>query len=162
MLCGDGVFCPRRLRRGSAAQRCGLCCCAGRVSRGRRHALGADRAAAQRSPTRTVRRVLAQGLLTPHDIWTRFRLAHEASNFRLAAHVAAMLPVAERPAPRDLDRLDRNPLAALSKGDFRFSSPAGRELALYALDRAAKNDAAAAREAWAKWRARVPEADRLD
>src|SRR5437899_3449047 len=36
--------------------------------------------------------MLAQGLLTPRDVWTRFRLAHEAGNFRLAVHVAATLP----------------------------------------------------------------------
>jgi len=103
----------------------------------------------------------AQGALTSHDIWARFRLAHEARNFRLAARIAGELPPAERPLPRDIERIDRDARAALSKGDFRFSSPTGRELALYALDRVATTDAIAAHDAWVSWRARLPEADRL-
>jgi soluble lytic murein transglycosylase len=98
--------------------------------------------------------------LTPHEIWTRFRLAHEAGNFRLAGRVVAELPAVERPAPGDLERIERNPALALAKGDFRLGSAAGRELALYALDRTARTDAAAARSAWLKWRDRLPEPDR--
>jgi soluble lytic murein transglycosylase len=103
----------------------------------------------------------AQGALTTQDIWARFRLAHEAGNFRLAARIAGELPPAERPFPHDLERIDRGARAALSKGDFRLSSPAGRELALYALDRVATTDATAAHEAWVGWRSRVVEADRV-
>jgi len=103
----------------------------------------------------------AQGTLTSRDIWARFRLAHEAGNFRLAARIASELPPAERPSPRDIERIDRGARAALAKADFRFSSPAGRELALYALDRVATTDAMAAHDAWVKWRARVPDTDRI-
>ena len=104
--------------------------------------------------------LLASGKLTSHDIWTRFRLAHEAGNYRLAAKVTAELPVGERPAPREFDRVDRNPRAALTKGDFRLSAAFGRELALYTLDRVAASDAAAAREAWLALRSRLPESER--
>jgi soluble lytic murein transglycosylase len=99
--------------------------------------------------------------LTPDDIWMRFRLAHEAGNSRLAARVVGELPPADRPAPRDLERAERNSAQALAKGELRPTSPAGRELALYALDRAARSDAASAREAWLKVRDRFPEPDRL-
>jgi soluble lytic murein transglycosylase len=99
--------------------------------------------------------------LTADDIWVRFRLAHEAGNSRLAARVVAELPVADRPAPRDLERAERNSAQALAKGEFRPASPAGRELALYALDRAARGDAASARDAWLNVRDRFPVADRL-
>jgi len=102
----------------------------------------------------------AQGTLKSHDIWARFRLAHEAGNFRLAARIAGELPAAERPSPRDIERIDRGARAALAKADFRFSSSSGRELALYALDRVAIIDAMAAHDAWLTWRARLPEADR--
>jgi soluble lytic murein transglycosylase len=105
--------------------------------------------------------LLAQGILTAQDVWARFRLAHEAGNFHLAAKIAAELPTAERPAPRDLERIDRGARAALIKGDFRFASPTGRELALYALDRVAQSDAQAARDAWLGWRTRLPDAERL-
>jgi soluble lytic murein transglycosylase len=105
--------------------------------------------------------LLAQGALTDRDIWARFRLAHEAGNFRLAARIAGELPAAERPPPREIERIDRGPRAALAKDDFRVSSPSGREIALYALDRVAQSDATVAHDAWSAWRARLPTADRL-
>ena len=105
--------------------------------------------------------LLAQGSLTPADVWARFRLAHEAGNFRLAARVAGELPPSERPSPREFQRIDRNARTMLAKGDFRWSSASGRELALYALDRVAQADAAAAHAAWARWATRVPRDDRL-
>jgi len=104
--------------------------------------------------------LLAQGNLTASDVWARFRLAHEAGNFRLAARIAAELPPIERPAAKEFQRIDQNARAMLAKGDFRWSSPTGRELAFYAVDRAAQADAAAAHEAWAKCASRVPERDR--
>ena len=105
--------------------------------------------------------LLATGRLNSNDIWRRFRLAHEAGNYRLATKIAAELPPGERPSPRDFERIDRRALAALAKGDFRLSDSTGRELALYTLDRAAATDAAAARDAWLPWRARLTEPDRL-
>jgi soluble lytic murein transglycosylase len=105
--------------------------------------------------------LLAQGTLGPADVWTRFRLAHEAGNFRLAARLAAELPLSERPSPREFERVDRSARAALARGNFRWSSTAGRELALYALDRVAQVDAAAAHEAWSRWAAKLPRPDRL-
>jgi soluble lytic murein transglycosylase len=105
--------------------------------------------------------LLATGRLTANDVWTRFRLAHEAGNYRLAARVAAELPAGEQPAPREIDRTDRSARALIVKGDFRFSARFGRELALYALDRVAAVDAIAAHDAWAGWRSRMPESDRL-
>ncbi len=105
--------------------------------------------------------LLAQGALSTRDVWARFRLAHEAGNFRLAARIAAELAVPERPSPREFQRIDRGARAALAKGEFRWTAPTDREMALYALDRVVQTDVAAAHEAWAKWRGRLPEADRL-
>ncbi len=104
--------------------------------------------------------LLAQGALTANDVWARFRLAHEAGNFRLAAKIAGELPPAERPAPREFGRIDARAQAALERGDFHLATQSGRELALYALDRVAQTDATAAREAWIRLRARLPAADR--
>lgn len=99
--------------------------------------------------------------LTADDIWARFRLAHEAGNSRLAARVVGVLPGADRLAPRDLENVERSLEHALARGEFRPTSVAGRELALYALDRMAHGDAASAHEAWLKVRDRFAEADRL-
>jgi soluble lytic murein transglycosylase len=104
--------------------------------------------------------LFATDRLIARDVWTRFRLAHEAGNYRLAARIAAQLPADERPPARELERIDRAPRAAIDKGDFRFSETFGRELALYALDRVAATDPTAAHDAWATWRARMPEVDR--
>ena len=104
--------------------------------------------------------LVAQGKLTSQDVWTRFRQAHEAGSFRLAVRLLDLLTAAERPAQADVSRVERNPAQALGKGDFRWSTRGGRELALYALDRAARSDAGAAHDAWAKWRSRVPDPDR--
>ncbi len=105
--------------------------------------------------------LLAQGALSPRDVWARFRLAHEARNFRLAARIASELPASERPLPHEFQRIDGGARVALGKGEFRWSSPSGRELALYALDRVAQSDPTAAHDVWAKWRARLPEPERL-
>jgi len=78
----------------------------------------------------------AQGQITPADIWSRFRLAHEAGNLRLAARLVGELPANERPSAADYDRAERNPGPALAKGDFRFAARSGRELALPAGCRA--------------------------
>ena len=102
----------------------------------------------------------AQGLITPADVWSRFRLAHEAGNLRLAARLAGELPAKERPAPADYVRAERSPGPMLAKGEFRLTLRSGRELALYALDRVARTDADAAHRSFARWRARLPEADR--
>jgi len=102
----------------------------------------------------------ALGKLTSQDVWARFRQAHEAGSYRLAIRLLDWLPANERPAQSDVTRVERNPAQALAKGDFRWAIRGGRELALYALDRASRSDAAAAHDAWAKWRSRVPEAER--
>lgn len=105
--------------------------------------------------------LLAQGGLSAADVWTRFRLAHEAGNFRLATRIAGELPPSDRPSPREFQRIERNARTMLAKGDFRWASASGRELALYALDRVAQADAAGAHAAWARWASRVPRDDRL-
>ena len=104
--------------------------------------------------------LIATGRLTPNDIWARFRLAHEAGNYRLAAKIAALLPSAEQPPPREFERINLSARSVLAKGNFRFSASFGRELSLYTLDRVAATDAEAAHDAWVKWRDRLPESDR--
>ena len=104
--------------------------------------------------------LLALGKLTSQDVWTRYRQAHEAGTFRLAVRLLDWLPANERPPQPEVARVERNPAQALAKGDFRWASRGGRELALYALDRAARSDAGSAHDAWTKWRSRVPDPER--
>jgi soluble lytic murein transglycosylase len=102
----------------------------------------------------------ARGELTPADRRERFRLAAAAGNARLAQLLAVDMPAAERIAARDLTAVERDPMHALAKGRFAWKTAAGRELALYALERAARKDAAEARDAWVKWRTHFTQADR--
>ena len=104
--------------------------------------------------------LVARGTLTLDDRWARYRLALEAGSLRLAQQVAGDLPTAERIDARDFRRVDAKPAAELAQGAFRWKSRDGRELALFALERAARTEPDAARAAWLKTRERLPPADR--
>jgi len=105
--------------------------------------------------------LIAGNELTADDRRTRFRLAAEAGNARLAQTIAVDLPPEERITVREFAHVDANPGAALSHGiEFRWKDRAGANLALYALERAARIDAAGVRAAWEKQRSRLTDADR--
>ena len=104
--------------------------------------------------------LIKRGDITVADRRARLRLANEAGNVRLAQAIGAELPGKERIAEREFADVNREPLRALEKGGFIWSTGGGRELALFALERAARTDAGATRSAWVKWRDRLPEADR--
>src|SRR6187397_1947557 len=104
--------------------------------------------------------LIAGGDLSVADRRARFRLAAAAGNARLAQAIAADLPGADKIAARDLLAVDRDPLRSLAKGQFAWKTAAGHELALSALERAARKDAVEARAAWQKWRAHFTVADR--
>jgi len=104
--------------------------------------------------------LITAGTLSTADRRARFRLAAEYGNVRLAREIGDAFPGQSRIAARDLARVDHDPARALAKGEFAWTTPGGRDLALYALERAARSDAALARPAWEKQRGRLPEADR--
>jgi len=104
--------------------------------------------------------MIRRGDLTLADRKARFRLANEAGSPRLAQSIGADLPGKERIPESEFAEVNRDPMHALDRGGFAWSTGAGRELALFALERAARADAGAARAGWVKWRDRLPEADR--
>ena len=104
--------------------------------------------------------LIASGNLTPDDRRMRFRLASEAGSVRLAHAIATDLPPANRITAREFADVERNALAALTAGEFRWKQQGGEELALYALERAARSDAAGVRAAWEEQRTRLSETDR--
>jgi len=105
--------------------------------------------------------LFAKGELTAADRRARFRLATEAGNVRLAqALAAADSPPNERIALAELLAIERDPARALAKGAFAWKTPAGQDLALYALERAARKDADLAHASWTKWRDRLPKSAR--
>jgi soluble lytic murein transglycosylase len=105
--------------------------------------------------------LIASGELSPDDRRARFRMATEAGNIRLAQSIALDLPRADRITAREFAQVDANPAAALAKGDFRWKQQGGRDLAHYALERAARNEATGVRAAWVRQRSQMPVADRL-
>ena len=98
--------------------------------------------------------------LTPADRRARFRLAVDAGNFRVAQAIATELPPQDRITAREFAQVERDPARALATGDFAWNRTGGRELALYALERAARTDASAVRATWVRQRSRLPEAER--
>ena len=94
------------------------------------------------------------------DRRARFRLASEAGNVRLAQAIAVNMPPDDKIGFREFVQVDASPGPALAAGEFRWKVPAGTELALYALERAARTDAAGVRAAWEKQRKRLSDADR--
>ncbi len=105
--------------------------------------------------------LIAKNVITVEDRRARYRLAVEAGNVRVAQAIAVDLPPADRISAQEFAHVERNPSLALAKGDFRWKQQGGRDLALYALERAARVDAAGARAAWVRQRSRLPVADRL-
>ncbi|MEO8485366.1 MAG: transglycosylase SLT domain-containing protein [Betaproteobacteria bacterium] len=104
--------------------------------------------------------LFARGILGVDDRWARYRLALESGNVRLAQQIAGDLPSADRIDARDFARVDAKPAAELAMGAFRWKSRDGRELALYALERASRSDPDAARAGWLKWRDRFTAPER--
>jgi soluble lytic murein transglycosylase len=104
--------------------------------------------------------LIAKGTITTEYRRARFRLASEAGNVKLAQAIGSDLPHKDRIADSEFNAVNRDPLGALTKGNFAWSAASGRALALFALARAARSDAGAARAAWVKSRDRLPDADR--
>jgi soluble lytic murein transglycosylase len=105
--------------------------------------------------------LIANGDLSTADRIARFRLAAEAGSVRLALTIGTDLPGEAKVDARQFAQTEREPARALAKGEFAWKKQGGRELALYALERAARGDAAGVRAAWERQRDRLPEAERL-
>ncbi|MEO5786758.1 MAG: transglycosylase SLT domain-containing protein, partial [Casimicrobiaceae bacterium] len=105
--------------------------------------------------------LLARNDITAEDRRARLRLAAQNGNWRLAQTLAADLAPQDGFIAREIKRIDTDPAGALAKGEFRWKERGDQELALYALERAARADAAAAKVAWDKQRSRLPAVDRL-
>jgi soluble lytic murein transglycosylase len=104
--------------------------------------------------------MISRGDLTVADRVERFRLASESGNVRLAQAIGTGLPGKDLILEREFVGSTRDFQIALDLGSFAWNRGAGRELALYTLERVARGDAAAARPAWVKLRDKLPDAER--
>jgi len=88
-----------------------------------------------------LRALASEGMVNPDEIWARLRRLMEARRQAGVRAVAAWLPADQQPAPVDLDKAGANPSTWLDRQPANFAaSRAGRELALMALARLARDD----------------------
>jgi soluble lytic murein transglycosylase len=81
---------------------------------------------------------LVTGVINEADIWLRLRLALEAGNVSLAKQLSAKLPLEKRLSAVDLDSAAADPQRYLGKARLDNASEAERRVALFALQRLAK------------------------
>ncbi|HOB45558.1 MAG TPA: transglycosylase SLT domain-containing protein [Zoogloea sp.] len=85
--------------------------------------------------------LVREALISPDEIWWRVRRLMEAKRNAGARAVAGWLPSDQQPTAADLDRASANPSTWLDRQPVNFSaSRTGRELALIALARLARDD----------------------
>ncbi|WP_177187737.1 lytic transglycosylase domain-containing protein [Formivibrio citricus] len=101
--------------------------------------------------------LFAQGLLNTEDAWKRIRLALFDDNTELAAQIAARVGSPAALSAKNLAGLRQQPARG---GQQAAESRAGREAALYALSRLARNDPEQAAKLLSGMESHWPEADR--
>ncbi|WP_300437625.1 lytic transglycosylase domain-containing protein [Zoogloea sp.] len=85
--------------------------------------------------------LVSEGLISPDETWGRVRRLMEAKRNAGARAVANWLPADQQPAASDLDKAAANPSTWLDRMPANFAaSRQGRELALVALARLARDD----------------------
>jgi soluble lytic murein transglycosylase len=105
-------------------------------------------------------RLVAEGRLTGDDLWARMRRLLENKKYAAAKQFARHLPHGQAPEARTLDAIADAPARYLARLPAGFaSSRLGREMALFAVQRMARNDPAAAATQWRAIEDRYAEAD---
>lgn len=102
---------------------------------------------------------LDKGIIDEQDIWTRIRLALEAGNVSLAKQLVDRLPKKYAFPSGVLDRVAADPAHYLSKTKMDKDSEGQRLIALFALQRLAKQAPQLAYARWEKSAAEFPEAE---
>ncbi len=105
-------------------------------------------------------RLVAERRLDSEDIWQRLRRLLEARKLAAAAAAAAWLPPGQAPSAKQLAAIADKPMRhlAMLPADFA-ASRLGREMALFAVQRIARNDPPQAARQWQAIRGSFPAAD---
>jgi len=91
---------------------------------------------------------LTNGVISEADVWLRMRLALEAGNVSLAKQLSAKLPLERRLSAVQLDHAAADPLHYLNNAKLKDSTEAEHRVALFALQRLAKQ---LPQLAWVQW-----------
>ena len=82
--------------------------------------------------------LVAAGILTVEDLWSRIRVALEAGRVSHARWIAEWLPAGEAPEPRSLERAASDPAGFIEHSGDRLGTRAGRETVMFAVHRLAR------------------------
>jgi len=82
--------------------------------------------------------MIAAGIISGDDLWSRIRLALEAGRVTQARRIAEWLPAGEAPEPRSLGQAASNPAGYLERQSHNLKTRAGRETAMFAVHRLAR------------------------
>ena len=105
--------------------------------------------------------LIADKRLGADDIWERMRRLLEAKKLGAAKLTAAYLPSNQAPSAKTLDAIADKPLRHLALLPSNFaSSRQGREMALFAVQRTARNDPVQAAQQWEGIKDKFPATDR--
>jgi soluble lytic murein transglycosylase len=104
--------------------------------------------------------LIAAGLISGDDLWTRIRVALEAGRVSRARWIAEWLPAGEAPAPQSLERAASNPAGYLERRSHDFKTRAGRETVMFAVHRLARVAPAQAASHWTRLEERFSREDR--
>jgi len=104
--------------------------------------------------------LVAAGLISGDDLWTRIRVALEAGRVSRARWIAEWLPAGEAPAPQSLERAASNPAGYLERRSHDLKTRAGRETVMFAVHRLARVAPPQAANHWTRLEERFSREDR--
>ena len=108
-----------------------------------------------------VDQLVAAGGLTVEEVWQRMRRLFEAKRVGAARNAAAYLPASEGFDGRSLESIAQGPARYLEKLPVGFAAKrGGREVALFAVQRLARNDPQDAARRWARIESQFTEEER--
>jgi soluble lytic murein transglycosylase len=102
----------------------------------------------------------AAGRLEADDVWERVRRLLETKKLREARAAARYLPAAQIPDARTLEAIADKPAAHLARHRGNLATRLNREMALFAVQRMARQDPLPAATQWQEIESRFSEADR--
>ncbi len=106
-------------------------------------------------------RLVAEQRLDDDDVWNRMRRLLEAKKLKQAKLTARYLPAGQETNPKTLDAIADRPARHVAALSANFAATRlGREMALYAIQRMARSDPAAAATQWQNIESRFTPAER--
>ena len=104
--------------------------------------------------------LVAAGVISGDDLWTRIRVALEAGRVTHARWISEWLPAGEAPEPRSLERAASNPAATIERAGHNLKTRAGRETLMFAVHRLGRVAPPQAARHWNRLEARFAPEER--